>query len=55
MVSSPMYFDDTETFVDRIGPMVNNVIITNKMNVSKQPNAEAQAFYNMPEATQRPL
>ena len=35
--------------------MVNDVMITNEVSDNEQPNAEAQAFYNMLQAAQRPL
>ena len=55
MVLSPMHFDNTEPFVDRVEAMVNDVILTNEVNVNEQPNAEVQAFYDMLQATQRPF
>jgi len=54
MVPSPMHFDNIEPFVDRVGAMVNDVRITNEVNVSEQPNTKAQAFYDILEAAQRP-
>ena len=36
MVSSLMHFDNTEPFVDPVGAMVNDVMITNEVNVSEQ-------------------
>jgi len=41
MVPSPMHFDNTEPFVDRVEVMVNDVMITNEVDVNEQPNAEA--------------
>ena len=35
--------------------MVNDMMITNEVIINEQPNAEAQAFYNMLQAAQRPL
>ena len=55
MVSSPIDIDNTEPFVDNVEAMVNDVMITNEVSGNKQPNAEAQAFYNMLKAKQRPL
>ena len=54
-VPSPVHFDDAESFVDRVEAIVNDVIITNEVNVNEQPNAKAQAFYDMLQAAQRPL
>ena len=34
MVPSPMHFDNTEPFLDHVGAMVNDVIVTNEVNVS---------------------
>ena len=53
--TSPMDFDNTNSFVDRVGAMVNDVIVTNEVKVSEQPNAEAQAFYDMFQTAQTPL
>ena len=50
-----MHFDNTEPFGDCVEAMVNDVIITNEVNVNEQPNVEAQAFYDILQATQRPL
>ena len=55
MVSSPIDIDNTEPFVDNVEAMVNDVMITNEVSDNEQPNAEAQAFYNMLEAAQKPL
>ena len=41
MGPSPMLFDDIEPVVDCLGTLVNDVIVTNEVNVSEQPNAEA--------------
>ena len=51
MVSSPMHFYNNEPFMDRVGAMVNGVTITNEANVTEQPSAQAQGFYDMLEAT----
>ena len=55
MASSPIHFDNTKPFVDRVGAMVNDVMITNEVNVSEQPNAEAHALYDMIEVALRHL
>ena len=39
--TSPTDFDNTNSFVDRVGAMVNDVIVTNEFEVSEQPNAKA--------------
>ena len=39
--TSSMDFDNTNSFVNRVGAMVNDVIVTNEFEVSEQPNAEA--------------
>ena len=55
MVSSPIDVDNTGPFVDNVEVMVNDVMITNEVSDNEQPNAEAQTFYNMLQAAQRPL
>ena len=35
--------------------MLNDIMVTNEVNVSEQPNVEVQKFYNMLEAARRPL
>ena len=55
MVSSPIDVDNTELFVDNVEAMVNDVMITNEVSGNEQPNVEAQAFYNMLQAAQRPF
>ena len=37
MVSSPMHFNNTILFLDRVEAMVNDVKITNEVNISEQP------------------
>jgi len=54
MVPSDMHFDNTKPFVDHVGAIVNDVIVTNEVNVNEQPNAEAQTFYDILQAAQRP-
>ena len=51
MSSSSMNFDNAEQFVGLVGTMANNAIMDNEVNASEQPNAQAQAFYDMLKAT----
>ena len=53
MVLSTVDVDNTEPFVDNVEAMVNDIMITNEVSGNKQPNAEAQAFYNMLQVAQR--
>ena len=47
---SPMNFDDTVPFVDHVGLMTYDAMIANEVNTREQPNAQAQAFYDILEA-----
>ena len=38
---SPMHFDNTKPFLDCVRAMVNDVMVTNKVNISEQQNVEA--------------
>ena len=40
IVSSHMHFDNTKPFVDHVGAVVNDVMITNEVNASGQPMAQ---------------